>query len=170
METAFVGLGSNLGDGKKNLQTAWRLLGHAEGISTRRLSSPYLTAPVGMAAAPWFTNAVGMVETSLPPREFLAEMMRIELQMGRRRDQTRDRQIDLDLLYYGHLVIALPGLTVPHPELHRRLFVLAPLAEIAPDYLHPVLKLSSAAMLAAVPPGQTAEKSAWQFRSRHEIT
>jgi 2-amino-4-hydroxy-6-hydroxymethyldihydropteridine diphosphokinase len=170
METAFVGLGSNLGNGKNNLQTAWRLLELVEGITTRRLSSPYLTAPVGMDTAQWFTNAVGMLETSLPPEQLHAEMMRIELQMGRRRDQTRDRQIDLDLLYYGHRVLALPDLTVPHPELHKRLFVLAPLAEIAPEYLHPVLKLSSAAMLAAIPPGQTAEKSDWQFRSRFEIT
>lgn len=170
METAFVGLGSNLGDGKKNLQTAWRLLELVEGITTRRLSSPYLTAPVGMDTAHWFTNAVGMVETSLPPEQLHAEMIRIELQMGRQRDKTRDRQIDLDLLYYGDRILSLPGLTVPHPELHRRLFVLAPLAEIAPDHLHPVLKLSSAAMLAALQPGQNAEKSAWQLRSRLEIT
>lgn len=158
---AFIGLGSNLGKGKENLHEAWRLLGQVQGIATRTLSSPYRSAPVGIDTEQWFTNAVGILKTDLLPADLLAEMLRIEGLLGRQREKTRDRQIDLDLLYYGDQVLALPGLTVPHPEIQHRLFVLAPLAEIAPDHVHPVLKLSTTAMLAAIPAGQIVEKSAW---------
>lgn len=161
-DEVFIGLGSNLGNGKKNLQEAWQLLGQAPGIATKKLSSPYLSAPVGIDTELWFTNAVGLLETDLSPADLLAEMMRIERRLGRQREKTRDRQIDLDLLYYADRVISLPGLTVPHPEMQHRLFVLAPLAEIAPDHVHPVLKRSSTALLAAIPAGQIVEKSAWE--------
>jgi len=137
MALAFIGLGSNLGDGRANLQEAWRLLGKARGITTLALSSPYETAPVGMNSAQWFTNAVGAVDTSLPPTELLATLLDVERSLGRDRSKGEDRTVDLDLLFYDDLVLQTAELTIPHPEIPHRLFVLAPLEELAPDHLHP---------------------------------
>ena len=143
MTTVYIGLGSNLGDGRANLLAAWRLLGEEEGISLLALSSPYTSAPVGMASAQWFTNAVGCLETSLSGHELLAILLAVEQRLGRDRQQGPDRTVDLDLLYFGKAVIDDTRLTVPHPEIANRLFVLAPLAEVAPDFKHPVLGLTT---------------------------
>ena len=135
--TAFIGLGSNLGDGSKILQGAWRRIGEAEGISLCALSHPYLTAPVDMESSKVFTNAVGMLQTSLPVRQLLRDLLRIEFEFGRRRvagPRYQDRSLDLDILSFGDLAVDTPELTLPHPRLDQRLFVLAPFAEIAPDY------------------------------------
>lgn len=135
--TAFIGLGSNLGDGSKILQGAWRRIGEAEGISLCALSHPYLTAPVDMESSKVFTNAVGMLQTSLPVRQLLRDLLRIEFEFGRRRvagSGYQDRSLDLDILSFGDLAVDTPELTLPHPRLDQRLFVLAPFAEIAPDY------------------------------------
>ena len=135
--TAFIGLGSNLGDGSRILQGAWGRIGETEGIDPCALSHPYLTAPVDMESGNVFTNAVGMLQASLPVRQLLGELLRIEFEFGRRRVAGagyQDRSLDLDILCFGDLAVDTPELTLPHPRLARRLFVLAPFAEIAPEY------------------------------------
>lgn len=152
MTAAFIGLGSNLGDSQRNLLAAWKKLGETAGIELQELSSPYSSEPVGMASPHWFTNAVGRIETGIGTGALLEIMFKIEAGMGRVRkdsekDRPRDRSLDLDLLYYGDTVMNTPGLVLPHPEIENRVFVLAPLAELAPDHCHPVLGLSAAEML-----------------------
>lgn len=148
--TAYIGLGSNIGDGKRTLQAAWYRLGEPDGIDLDTLSSPYMTAPVDMTSQHWFTNAVGRLHTSLPPLELLRELLTIEKEFGRKRDERsfgyQDRSLDLDLLYYGALVMDQPELVLPHPRISQRLFVLAPLAELGGDMRDPVSSLSAAEM------------------------
>jgi 2-amino-4-hydroxy-6-hydroxymethyldihydropteridine diphosphokinase len=125
---AYVGLGSNLGDREALIRRA------ADLIGARRLSSLVETEPWGYEAQPKFLNAVAEVETALAPRALLDQLLDVERQLGRERIGPRwgPRTIDLDLLVYGDRVLDEPGLTVPHPELTGRLFVLEPLAELAP--------------------------------------
>jgi 2-amino-4-hydroxy-6-hydroxymethyldihydropteridine diphosphokinase len=130
---AYVGLGSNLGDREATIRTA------AELIGARRLSRIIETEPWGNAEQPRFLNAVAEVETDLEPRALLDLLLDVESRLGRERDGTHwgPRLIDLDLLLYGDRVLDEPGLTVPHPFLHERLFALEPLAELAPDAVIP---------------------------------
>jgi 2-amino-4-hydroxy-6-hydroxymethyldihydropteridine diphosphokinase len=132
---AFVGLGSNLGDREGNLRRAVLELRHA--IAVERISSIWLTEPVGFREQPAFYNAVLSGRTSLAPGALLDALLRVEAGMGRRRDESAvpmgPRTIDLDLLVYDGLDVDEPGLTLPHPRMLRRRFVLAPLAEIAPE-------------------------------------
>lgn len=146
MATVFIGLGSNLGDGRDNLQRAWQRLGAVRGVRLIRISSPYRTEPLDMESLHWFTNAVGMLETSLPPAHLLKEMLAIEQEMGRVRAKGRDRTVDLDLLYYDDAVFDSPDLTLPHPQIQNRLFVLVPMEELAPDFIHPALRITTGAM------------------------
>lgn len=140
---AHIGLGSNLGDSLRVLREAWHALGRRPRIRLLRLSSPYRTRPVGMASRNWFINAAGSLRTDLQADELLAVLLGIEERFGRRRDRPGrgylDRELDLDLLLFGECVRSGPGLTIPHPEMHRRLFVLRPLCEIAPEIVHPLL-------------------------------
>lgn len=129
--TAFVGLGSNVGDRLLNIESALSKLNEIGEVTKR--SSIYETDPVG-PPQPEFLNAVCEIETSLSARDLLGALKRIEIEVGRvPRDRWGPREIDLDLLLYGDEVIDEPGLTVPHPELTNRPFVLVPLLEIAPD-------------------------------------
>jgi 2-amino-4-hydroxy-6-hydroxymethyldihydropteridine diphosphokinase len=163
MTQAFVGLGSNLGEGRVNLLAAWRRLEEHPRIRGVQLSSPYETAPVGMASPSWFTNAVGEVETDLGPEGLLAAMLAIEREMGRDRGQGRDRIIDLDLLFYNDLIRESPACRLPHPEAANRLFVLVPLAEIAPGLRHPHNGLTPAAMIAGLDSaGQEIRQAGWE--------
>ena len=146
MALVFIGLGSNLGNGRANLQEAWRRLGALAGLKTLILSHAYESAAVGMASAQLFTNAVGVCETKLPPQALLAGLLQTETAMGRDRTQGMDRIIDLDILYYDDCVVQDFTLSIPHPEISNRLFVLAPLAELAPDHKHPVTGLTSLQM------------------------
>lgn len=129
MNVAYVGLGSNLGDREAQINRAAELLG------ALRLSTIVETEPWGYEAQPKFLNAVAELETALEPRELLDQLLDVERQLGRERIGPRwgPRTIDLDLLVYGDLMLDEPGLTVPHPELAQRLFVLEPLAELAPS-------------------------------------
>lgn len=137
-DTAFIGLGSNLGDGNRILRDAWKRIGETEGIETAALSHPYRTAPVGMESSNQFTNAVGMVLTTLSPCELLRVLLDVESVFGRRRDPSaagyQDRPLDLDILCFGDCALSTPVLVLPHPRLDDRLFVLAPFAEISPDF------------------------------------
>lgn len=139
---AFVGLGGNLGDAKQALRSAFPALDALPGTRLLRASSLYRTPAWGVTAQPDFVNAVAMLETALPPADLLAHLLAIERAAGRERradgsDRWGPRTLDLDLLLYGDQVIDQPGLHVPHPHLHERVFALLPLVEIAPDAVIP---------------------------------
>jgi 2-amino-4-hydroxy-6-hydroxymethyldihydropteridine diphosphokinase len=134
---AFVGLGSNVGDRGSTLERALELL--RERVDVRAVSSVRETEPWGYAEQPRFLNAAAEVETELTPRQMLDVLLDVESRLGRTRDGPRygPRTIDLDLLLYGDDVVHEPGLTVPHPHLHERRFVLEPLAELDPTLVVP---------------------------------
>ena len=129
----YLGIGTNLGDRAGNVRTALRKLEDLPTIQLGRVSSLYESAPVGVTDQPDFLNLVAAARTSLGPLALLDALLHIENQMGRVRTQRwGPRVIDLDLLLYGGERVSLPELTVPHPRLHERAFVVIPLAEIAP--------------------------------------
>jgi len=137
---AFIAFGSNLGDRLANLQQAARLLRDHAGVEFVRASEIYETDPVGRVDQGRFLNAAAEVETTLSPRALLNLLLSIERELGRDRGRDRGagerwgpRAIDLDLLLYDDAEIDEPGLTLPHPRMHERLFVLVPLADIAPE-------------------------------------
>lgn len=152
MKTAFLALGSNLGDREANLREAVNRLDSDELRVVRR-SSLYETAPRELLDQPLFLNAVLQVETGLFPMQLLARVREIERQMGRRRMTPKGpRNIDIDILFYGRAVIAAAELEVPHPRIAQRRFVLEPLAEIAPDFRHPLTGKTAHEMLAVLEP------------------
>ena len=147
-EQAYIALGSNLGDRRATLDAALRLLAESPGVKIVRVSAFLDTAPVGKTDQPRFLNAVAQIETSLPPRRLLELLLALETQLGRvRTEHWGPRTLDLDLILYGQRIISEPDLVVPHPLMHERAFVLEPLAEIAPDAPHPVLKMTAAELL-----------------------
>jgi len=150
LDSAYVGLGSNLGDRAGNLLLAVRGMMNA-GVRVARLSSVYETAPVDVLEQPMFLNMVAEIEgVSILPEQLLGRLLKIEYALGRRRDVPRGaRTIDLDILTFGGTTCATEFLTLPHPRLHLRRFVLTPLAELAPDKLHPTLKHTYGELLAA---------------------
>lgn len=151
MKIAYLSLGSNLGDRVANLRQAIHQL---DGLgAVQAVSSFYETEPVEvMQEQPWFLNCIVALETELDPRELLDRILALELTMGRRRIEPKGpRTIDIDIVLFGDAVINSPELTVPHPGLQQRRFVLEPLAEIAAEIQHPVLKRSARELLAALP-------------------
>lgn len=149
---AFVALGSNLGDRAAHLANALAGLRATPGISALRCSSLYETEPVGPPGQGPYLNAVARLETELGPRALLERLLALEAAAGRIRSGVRNeaRSLDLDLLLYGSRVVEEPGLCVPHPRLHERPFVLAPLRELAPALRHPRLGRSVAELAAAL--------------------
>jgi 2-amino-4-hydroxy-6-hydroxymethyldihydropteridine diphosphokinase len=132
--TAYVGVGSNLNDPRAQVLQAFTELDGLPNTRVVRKSSLYRSAPMGHAAQPDFVNAVAQVETGLPAERLLAELQAVEARHGRERSfPNAPRTLDLDLLLYGTARIASPALTVPHPRMHERAFVLKPLLEIAPQ-------------------------------------
>jgi 3-oxoacyl-[acyl-carrier protein] reductase len=150
MTIAYIALGSNLGDRDEFLRRALSALRRTEGVEVTRVSPCYETRPVGGSAGQGpYLNAVAEVQSELGPHNLLAVLLNIEQQLGReRREKDGPRTIDLDLLVYGDLVHQDGQLILPHPRLHERLFVLHPLAQLAPGLLHPVLKRRIADLLA----------------------
>src|ERR1700693_1066962 len=153
-------LWSNLGDRAANLERAIEALSGI-GVRVLRRSSTYETEPVDFLAQPWFLNCVVEAETSLAPRQLLEGLQAIEAKLGSKKLVPRGpRVIDLDILFYETAVIREAGMEIPHPRLAERRFVLVPLAELAPEFLHPVLRKTAAELLAA-----TQDRSAvriWQ--------
>ena len=145
MEEVILSLGSNMGDRAGNLRRAVALIGERAGKVTA-VSAIYETEPWGFSADTSFYNMAAIVQSTLAPPEFLAVLLAIEEKLGRVRESGTDRYtsrpIDIDILFFGDLIIDTEGLTVPHPRLHERMFVLAPLNEIAPEKVHPVLNRS----------------------------
>ncbi|OQX20773.1 MAG: 2-amino-4-hydroxy-6-hydroxymethyldihydropteridine diphosphokinase [Desulfobulbaceae bacterium A2] len=172
MHHAWIGLGSNLGPGIAILHAAWEELGHRNKIATLALASPYCTAPVEMASEHLFTNSAGLLATSLAPEGLLDVLLEIEARFGRHRPPSgavrtlhEDRPLDLDLLCYDDMVLQGPRLTLPHPRMHQRLFVLTPLAEISPTLVIPGTDLPVSRVLArvaAVESGFLPRRLAWR--------
>ena len=152
----YLSLGSNLGDRVANLRTAIERLGTLGKVLA--VSSFYETEPVEFAAQPWFLNCAVELDTAKMPKQLMAGILDIEREMGRRRVQKKGpRTVDIDILLFGNSVIKMQGLTIPHPALHERRFVLEPLAEIAPEARHPVFKRTVRELRDGVAAGASGE-------------
>jgi len=157
-ELVYLSLGSNVGDRLANLHAAIALLRSLGDVVA--VSSFYETEPVEFTSQAWFLNCAVELDTEKTPKELLDGILRIEQQLGRQRVQKKGpRIIDVDILLFGDSVVQSQGLTVPHPAMQQRRFVLEPLAEIAPDARHPALKRSIRELRDALPPGQTVRKT-----------
>lgn len=158
----LIGLGGNLPSAAgPPAQTFAAALDALTGLGWRvlALSPLYRTAPVPVSEQPWFVNAVARLSAERSPEELLAALHAVERQFGRvRGSPNAARTLDLDLLAHGELCRDDRALTLPHPRLHQRAFVLRPLVDIAPDWRHPRLGLSARELLAALPPGQATER------------
>jgi len=152
MKKVFLGLGSNLGDRVNNFQEAKIRIGESIGKIVSE-SSVYETEPWGFKSDKKFLNMVICAETDLSPSGLLGRILMIESQLGRIRYETQyaSRNIDIDILMYNNDIVDEAALKIPHPGMHERRFVLAPLCEIAPDLLHPVLKKSIKELLESCP-------------------
>lgn len=137
---SFLSLGSNLGDRMGYLKGGIESIAAIPGITLEMNSNVYETDPVGVTDQPAFLNMAVKIVTSLEPAELLAELKSIENRLGRlHRERWREREIDIDIIFYGNSVVSSEQLTIPHERAHTRRFVLQPLADIAPDFEHPVL-------------------------------
>lgn len=161
-KAVYLSLGSNVGDRESNLKSAIARLRELGEVTA--VSSIYETEPVEYTNQPWFLNCVVKLETEKMPRQLLAQLLAIEHAMGRRRVPASGprikgpRSIDIDILLFGHSVVDTAGLTIPHPALHERRFVLEPLVEIAPEERHPVFKRTIRELRDALPAGPPVVK------------
>lgn len=138
-ETCALGLGSNLGQSHLILHQALQMIDEIPGVDVQVRSQLYKTAPIG-PPQPDYLNACALLQTTLSPEQLLQRLLRVEQQFGRiRRERWGARSLDLDILFYGNRVVQSATLDIPHPRLHERAFVLVPLNDIAPHWVHPVL-------------------------------
>ena len=158
MKIVYLGLGSNLGDRNANLADAITRLA-CDSLRILRTSSIWETAPRDVLDQPWFLNQVVEAESDLLPRQLFQRIQRIEREMGRQRRMPKGpRLIDIDILLYGNAIVKSEDLEIPHPRMADRRFVMAPLAELAPDLRHPVSRRTVRELLAEVA-GQSAKIS-----------
>jgi 2-amino-4-hydroxy-6-hydroxymethyldihydropteridine diphosphokinase len=166
--TAYVGLGSNLGDRAGNLLLAVRGLMEAS-FDVTKLSAIYETEPWQIDCKTWFLNMVAEIRVSphISPSQMMARLLRIEYLLGRG-EENRDtaRTADLDILFFGNVELRTELLTVPHPRLHLRKFVLCPFNEIAPDYVHPTIHRTISDLLSACP--DRSQVTRWNPNTRHD--
>lgn len=155
MKPIYLSLGANLGDPMAQIRQALQLL-QVAGCEVLRVSSLYKTAPVDVLDQPWFVNCAAECETNLSPSALLHVAKAIERSMGRIRRKMAHgpREIDIDILYYGKIIVERPSLSIPHPRIERRRFVLVPFDELAPDFKHPMTNKTASVMLR-----ETADRS-----------
>jgi len=154
----YLSLGSNVGDRARNLRAAIDELPHA-GVAVKRVSSFYETEPVDLQEQPWFLNCAVEAETHFDAMILLRALREIETKMGSKKLVAKGpRLIDLDILLYGSETMDTPELQVPHPRMHLRRFVLVPLVEIAPEAVHPVLKMTATQLLERTPDRSAVRK------------
>jgi len=163
----YLSLGSNVGDPAANLNAA---IANLRGLGdVAAVSSFYETEPIELTAQPWFLNCAVKLDTEKMPKQLMSAILDLEQEMGRRRQQKKGpRIIDIDILLFGNSIIETKGLTIPHPAMHQRRFVLEPLAEIAAEVRHPVFKRTVRELRDALPPGQAVRrivKTVW-FREQ----
>ncbi|MBM3240031.1 2-amino-4-hydroxy-6-hydroxymethyldihydropteridine diphosphokinase [Candidatus Poribacteria bacterium] len=177
MSLAYVSFGSNLGNKLQNINRGLQLVSRNPSITITKKSSLYETEPVGYENQGWFLNGVIEIETNVSPHKLLSLLKKVERIMGRkRRIRWGPREIDFDILLYNQRCIDTPGLIIPHPRMHERGFVLAPLVEIAPQVIHPILKKSAQQLLAELADsksvkvfgriGENEKHNNWHSRSR----
>ncbi|MBQ7450096.1 2-amino-4-hydroxy-6-hydroxymethyldihydropteridine diphosphokinase [bacterium] len=146
MTLVYLSIGSNKGDKVNFIHLATSLIANSDDIKLVRASTLYESEPWGEKNQPWFVNAALEVKTTLSPQEFLSKMQNIETKLGRVKDENTpkwsEREIDIDIIFWGNEIINHPDLKVPHPYAHKRAFVLVPLLELIPDFIHPVIKKS----------------------------
>jgi 2-amino-4-hydroxy-6-hydroxymethyldihydropteridine diphosphokinase len=157
LTVVYLSLGSNIGDREKHLREAQQRLGALGRVTTA--SSFYETEPIEFTQQDWFLNCAIGLETDLTPQQLMSSILKIEKSMGRRRVQKKGpRIIDIDILLFGDAIFNSDEVTVPHPAMHKRRFVLEPLVEIAPDVRHPVLQRTIIELRDALPSGQLVRK------------
>lgn len=160
MHLAYIGFGSNIGDRFAYIQNAIQVLAEVEEITLQKISSLYETVPVGDEAQAKFLNGVIAIKTCLSPHTLLQTLKQSETTVGRQhRTRWGPREIDLDILIYGDICLRTPNLVIPHPEMHLRRFVLIPLAEIAPDVVHPVFNETIQTLLERLADDKSVVKS-----------
>lgn len=157
LKTVYLSLGSNLGDRASNLNQALALLSTVGKVV--KISSFYETEPVEVTDQPWFLNCAAKLETEKMPKQLMKSILDLERSMGRvRKNKKGPRNIDIDILLFGTSVVESKEVTIPHPALHERRFVLEPLAEIAGEVRHPVFKRTIRELREALPAGQAVKK------------
>ena len=148
MKTAYIGIGSNLGDKRLNCLKAIKMSGQIPGCELTGRSDLYLTKPVGVKGQDWYVNGVASISAGITAQNLLKDLLTIEKDMGRvRRERWASRIIDLDILVFGEEIISEGHLKVPHPLMHLRRFVLIPMAQVAPDLIHPSLAVTISELL-----------------------
>ena len=164
-DVVYLSLGSNLGQRQEQLRAAIDRLSRVGRVTS--VSSFYETQPVGVTDQAWFLNCAVALETGKSPQQLLQETLAIERDMGRERTRKKGpRKIDVDVLLFGEQVIDSPQLTIPHPAMHLRRFVLEPLAEIAPEVRHPLLQKRIRELLAELPDRQIVRRIPASDRDR----
>lgn len=159
MKTAYIGIGSNLGDPRRNCLEAVDRIGKIPDCIITGFSRLYQTEPVGVEGQDWYVNAVVSLSAGVSAQSLMKSLLSIEADMGRvRNERWGPRNIDLDLLLFGRDIIHEESLTVPHPLMHERRFVIAPMVDLAPDLAHPSLCKTMIELLRAIPEGVQVAK------------